>query len=44
MIYEAMSNARGGNWARPTFYAPEPAVAEVEKSAPTHEAGPGGPW
>ena len=42
MIYEAMSNARGGNWARPTFYAPDPAIAEAEKSAPTQEAGPSG--
>ena len=42
LTYEAMSNARGGNWARPTFYAPDPAVAEAEKGAPTQQAGAAG--
>ena len=42
MMYEAMSTARGSSWTRPTYYAPEPAVAEAEKAAPTQESGPVG--
>ena len=41
--YEMMANARGGaSWSRPTFYAPDPAVAEAEEAAPTEETGPAG--
>ena len=42
MTYEAMANARGGSWARPTFYAPDTAVAEAEEGAPSEETGPAG--